>query len=96
MEANLANENSLDHNKIVFTQDDSSPLSLAYPNEKLNIVIKKHKTHRITIHGLRHTCFPIICNLKLELILKKAQKQLGRTVKQTTMNIYIHARNRHP
>ena len=40
---------------MVFTRDDGTPLRLAYPNEKLDSVIKKHKLHRITIHGLHHT-----------------------------------------
>lgn len=45
---------SSDHH-LIFTRENGSPLRLAYPNEKLDIVIKKHHLHRITIHGLRHT-----------------------------------------
>jgi integrase len=88
IEANLANENTSDDNKMIFFRDDGSPLRLAYPNEKLNIVIKKHKLHRITIHGLRHTHASLL--FEAGASIKEVQERLGHSDIQMTMNIYTH------
>lgn len=88
IEADLANRNSSDVNKMVFTRDDGTPLRLAFPNEKLDIVIKKHNLHRITIHGLRHTHASLL--FEAGASIKEVQDRLGHSDIQMTMNIYTH------
>ncbi|MGM0877580.1 MAG: tyrosine-type recombinase/integrase [Bacillota bacterium] len=88
IEANLASANILDDNKIVFTRDDGSPLRLAYLNEQLDIVIKKHNLHRITIHGFRHTHASLL--FEAGASIKEVQERLGHSDIQMTMNIYTH------
>lgn len=88
IEENLANANTSGENKMVFTRDDGSPLRLAYPNEKLDIVIKKHNLHRITIHGLRHTHASLL--FEAGASIKEVQERLGHSDIQMTMNIYTH------
>jgi integrase len=89
IEADLANANKDDDgNKMVFTRDDGTPLRLAYPNEKLDIVIKKHNLHRITIHGLRHTHASLL--FEAGASIKEVQERLGHSDIQMTMNIYTH------
>ncbi|CAH0177838.1 Tyrosine recombinase XerC [Peribacillus simplex] len=88
IEADLANASKYDGNKMVFTRDDGSPLRLAYPNEKLDIVIKKHQLHRITIHGLRHTHASLL--FEAGASIKEVQERLGHSDIQMTMNIYTH------
>jgi integrase len=80
--------NKDDGNKMVFTRDDGTPLRLAYPNEKLDIVIKKHNLHRITIHGLRHTHASLL--FEAGASIKEVQERLGHSDIQMTMNIYTH------
>jgi integrase len=75
-------------NNMLFTRDDGSPLRLAYLNEKLEIVIKKHNLHRITIHGLRHTHASIL--FESGASIKEVQERLGHSAIQMTMNIYTH------
>ncbi|KYD11044.1 site-specific integrase [Heyndrickxia sporothermodurans] len=87
-EENLANANTSGENKMVFTRDDGSPLRLAYPNEKLDIVIKKNNLHRITIHGLRHTHASLL--FEAGASIKEVQERLGHSDIQMTMNIYTH------
>ena len=41
-EAYLAGKSYLNDNKMVFDRDDGSPMRLAYPNDKLAALIKKH------------------------------------------------------
>lgn len=88
IEAELANVNKDDGSKMVFTRDDGTPLRLAYPNEKLDIVIKKHNLHRITIHGLRHTHASLL--FEAGASIKEVQERLGHSDIQMTMNIYTH------
>lgn len=80
--------NKDDGNKMVFTQDDGTSLSLVYPNEKLDIVIKKHKLQRITIDGLHHTHTSLL--FEAEASNKEFQERLGHSDIQMTMNIYTH------
>ncbi|MGG3943019.1 site-specific integrase [Peribacillus psychrosaccharolyticus] len=87
-ETNLAIVNHLEDRKMVFTRDDGSPLRLAYPNEKLEIVIKKHQLHRITIHGLRHTHASLL--FEAGASIKEVQERLGHSDIKMTMNIYTH------
>jgi integrase len=88
IEANLAMVSTGEDNKMVFTRDDGSPLRLAYLNEKLDIVIKKHNLHRITIHGLRHTHASLLFEAGANI--KEVQERLGHSDVQMTMNIYTH------
>jgi integrase len=88
IEANLANISTTDDNNMVFIRDDGSPLRLAYPNEKLNSVMNKHKLHRITIHGLRHTHASLL--FEAGASIKEVQERLGHYDVQMTMNIYTH------
>ncbi|KQU24069.1 integrase [Bacillus sp. Leaf13] len=87
-EANLASSHDWDNKKVVFTRDDGSPTRLAYLNEKLDIVIKKHNLHRITIHGLRHTHASLL--FESGASIKEVQERLGHSDIQMTMNIYTH------
>jgi integrase len=88
LEANLATVNSFDDGNMVFTRDDGSPMRLAYPNEKLDILIKKHNLHRITIHGLRHTHASLL--FEAGATIKEVQERLGHSDIKMTMNIYTH------
>lgn len=63
-------------------------MRLAYPNEKLDILIKKHNLHRITIHGLRHTHASLL--FEAGASIKEVQERLGHSDIQMTMNIYTH------
>jgi integrase len=77
-----------DNNNMVFNRDDGSPLRLAYPNEKLDSLIKKHQLHRITIHGLRHTHASLL--FEAGASIKEVQERLGHSDIKMTMNIYTH------
>jgi integrase len=87
-EANMAVMNIIIDNNMVFTRDDGNPMRLAYPNEKLNAVIKKHNLHPITIHGLRHTHASLL--FEAGASIKEVQERLGHEDMKTTMNIYTH------
>ncbi|WP_245987506.1 tyrosine-type recombinase/integrase [Ureibacillus endophyticus] len=73
---------------LIFSREDGTPIRLAYPNEKLDIVIKKHNLHRITIHGLRHTHASLL--FEAGASIKEVQERLGHSDIQMTMNIYTH------
>ncbi|MEI2426791.1 site-specific integrase, partial [Priestia megaterium] len=88
IQANLANMDTFSDNEIVFTRDEGSPMRLAYLNDKLSAVIKKHKLHRITIHGLRHTHASLL--FEAGASIKEVQERLGHSDIQMTMNIYTH------
>lgn len=88
IEENLARQDTAGNNRVVFTRDDDSPIRLAYPNEKLNIIIKKHNLHQITIHGLRHTHASLL--FEAGASIKEVQERLGHSDIQMTMNIYTH------
>lgn len=87
-EANLALLQAIDDNNLVFTRDFGIPLRLAYLNEKLDILIKQHNLHRITIHGLRHTHASLL--FEAGASIKEVQERLGHSDIQMTMNIYTH------
>lgn len=84
----LATRNFIKNHNFVFTRDDGSPLRLAYPNEKLDIVIKKHNLHRITIHGLRHSHASLL--FEAGISIKEIQERLGHSDIRETMNTYTH------
>lgn len=88
LEENIANVSLREHQNIVFTRNNGLPLRLAYLNEKLNILIKKHNLHRITIHGLRHTHASLL--FEAGASIKEVQERLGHSDIQMTMNIYTH------
>lgn len=73
---------------IVFTRTDGTPLRLAYLNEKLNILVKRHNLHPITIHGLRHTHASLLFEAGANI--KEVQERLGHSDIQMTMNVYTH------
>ncbi|MBM7096652.1 site-specific integrase [Bacillus sp. H-16] len=79
---------STNKENIVFTRDGSLPLRASYLNEKLNILIRKHNLHRITIHGLRHTHASLL--FEAGASIKEVQERLGHSDIQMTMNIYTH------
>ncbi|WHY00901.1 site-specific integrase [Neobacillus sp. DY30] len=91
MEEVFANEKINGGNNLVFIRYDGTPLRLAYLNEKLNILIKKHNLHPITIHGLRHTHASLL--FEAGASIKEVQERLGHTNIQMTMNIYTHVTN---
>ncbi|MDR7207952.1 site-specific integrase [Priestia megaterium] len=88
IQAILANACTNIESKIIFTRDDGSPMRLAYLNDKLSTVIKKHKLNRITIHGLRHTHASLL--FEAGASIKEVQERLGHSDIQMTMNIYTH------
>lgn len=75
-------------NNNVFTRNDNAPMRLAYPNEKLNILINKHSLHHITIHGLRHSHASLL--FEAGASIKEVQERLGHSDIKMTMNIYTH------
>ncbi|WP_227551444.1 site-specific integrase [Metabacillus sediminilitoris] len=88
MEENLAFGSRNANNNIIFTRPDGTPLRLAYLNEKLNILIKRHNLHPITIHGLRHTHASLLFEAGANI--KEVQERLGHSDIQMTMNDYTH------
>ncbi|MBT2735330.1 site-specific integrase [Bacillus sp. ISL-7] len=91
MEEDFANGIINGGNNLVFTREDGIPLRLAYLNEKLKIIIKKHNLHSITIHGLRHTHASLL--FEAGASIKEVQERLGHTDIKMTMNIYTHVTN---
>lgn len=88
IQADLATLGNTNTHEIIFTRDDGSPMRLAYLNEKFSTVIKNHKLHRITIHGLRHTHASLL--FEAGASIKEVQERLGHSDIQMTMNIYTH------
>ncbi|MEN3776554.1 site-specific integrase [Priestia megaterium] len=88
IQANLATLGNISDNEIVFARDEGSPMRLAYLNDKLSAMIKKHKLHRVTIHGLRHTHASLL--FEAGASIKEVQERLGHSDIQMTMNIYTH------
>lgn len=88
IQANLANVMTVGDDGIVFTRDEGTPMRLAYLNDKLSSIIKKHKLHQITIHGLRHTHASLL--FEAGASIKEVQERLGHSDIQMTMNIYTH------
>lgn len=75
----------------IFTRDDYTAMRLAYPNEKLDILIKSYDLHRITIHGLRHTHASLLFEAGANP--KEVQERLGHSDIKMTMDIYTHVTN---
>ncbi len=90
-EEEFANRIISSANNLVFKIEDGTPLRLAYLNEKLNILIKKHNLHPITIHGIRHTHASLLFEAGANI--KEVQERLGHADIQMTMNIYTHVTN---
>lgn len=88
IQANLADACINSESKVIFTRDDGSPMRLAYLNDKLSALIKKHKLHGVTIHGLRHTHASLL--FEAGASIKEVQERLGHSDIQMTMNIYTH------
>lgn len=91
LEAELAAPIFKRPNNIVFSRPTGSPIRLAYPNEKLESMIRKYKLHRITIHGLRHTHASLL--FEAGASIKEVQERLGHSDIKMTMNIYTHVTN---
>jgi integrase len=91
MKEDLAHGETNSTNNVVFTRDDGTPLRLAYLNEKLNILIKKHNLHPINVHGIRHTHASLL--FEAGASIKEVQERLGHADIQMTMNIYTHVTN---
>lgn len=87
-EAYLVGKTFISNHKVVFDRDNGSPMRLAYPNDKLATLIKKHNLHKITIHGLRHTHASLLFEAGANI--KEVQERLGHSDIQMTMNIYTH------
>lgn len=79
---------SFDNNEYLFIRNDGSPLRLAYPNDKLEEIIRVHDLHPITVHGLRHTHASLL--FEAGASIKEVQERLGHTDIKMTMNIYTH------
>ncbi|MNN41240.1 Transposase [compost metagenome] len=75
--------------KFLFTRDDGvTPLRLAYPNDLLDSLVKKHNLHPISVHGLRHTHASM--QFEAGATIKEVQEQLGHSDIKITMNVYTH------
>ncbi|MBY9077243.1 site-specific integrase [Paenibacillus sp. HN-1] len=75
--------------KFLFTRNDGvTPLRLAYPNDLLDSLVKKHNLHPITVHGLRHTHASM--QFEAGATIKEVQEQLGHSDIKITMNVYTH------
>jgi integrase len=92
-EANMAARITSDYYNLVFTRENGDPLRLAYPNDKLDILIKKHNLHPITIHGLRHRHTHASLLFEAGASIKEVQERLGHSDIKMTMNIYTHVTN---
>lgn len=75
-------------NELIFTREDNTPLRIAYPNDKLDELIRNHKLHSITVHGLRHTHASLL--FEAGASIKEVQERLGHSDIKMTMNIYTH------
>ncbi|BFH16942.1 site-specific integrase [Paenibacillus melissococcoides] len=74
--------------QLLFTRQDGTPLRLAYPNDKLKEIIRKHNIHPITVHGLRHTHASLL--FEAGASIKEVQERLGHSNSKMTMDIYTH------
>ncbi|MDN4069231.1 site-specific integrase [Paenibacillus vini] len=75
-------------NKFIFSRENGDPLRLAYPNDKLDEVIRIYRLHPITVHGLRHTHASLL--FEAGATIKEVQERLGHSDIKMTMNIYTH------
>ncbi|MNV73816.1 Tyrosine recombinase XerD [compost metagenome] len=75
-------------NKYIFSRAHGDPLRLAYPNDKLDEVIRIYGLHPITVHGLRHTHASLL--FEAGASIKEVQERLGHSDIKMTMNIYTH------
>lgn len=78
----------VNNSDMVFMKSDHTPIRLAYPNDKLNEIIKKGNLHPITVHGLRHTHASLL--FEAGASIKEVQERLGHSDIKMTMNIYTH------
>lgn len=74
--------------RMIFTREDGTPIRLAYPNDKLNEIIRSNNLHKITVHGLRHTHASLL--FEAGASIKEVQERLGHSDIKMTMNIYTH------
>lgn len=84
----INSENDPNADKLLFTRNDGEPLRLAYPNDKLDEIIRIYKLHHITVHGLRHTHASLL--FEAGATIKEVQERLGHSDIKMTMNIYTH------
>ncbi|AZS17417.1 site-specific integrase [Paenibacillus lutimineralis] len=75
-------------NKFIFSRKNGDPLRLAYPNDKLDEIIRIYSLHHITVHGLRHTHASLL--FEAGATIKEVQERLGHSDIRMTMNIYTH------
>lgn len=73
---------------MIFTREDGTPIRLAYPNDKLNEIIRSNKLPKITVHGLRHTHASLL--FEAGASIKEVQECLGHSDIKITMNIYTY------
>ncbi|OMC95952.1 site-specific integrase [Paenibacillus odorifer] len=74
--------------RLIFAREDETPIRLAYPNDKLAEIIRLHKLHPVTVHGLRHTHASLL--FEAGASIKEVQERLGHSDIKMTMNIYTH------
>ncbi|MBA9087371.1 integrase [Fontibacillus solani] len=74
--------------KLLFSRFDGHPLRIAYPNDKLDEIIRIYNLHSITVHGLRHTHASLL--FEAGATIKEVQERLGHSDIKMTMNIYTH------
>lgn len=72
----------------VFPNGRGESMALSTPIKKMNYIVHKNKTKRITLHGLRHTHCSLL--LMSGVPIKEVQRRMGHENIQTTMNVYAH------
>lgn len=82
---------SEEYKDFVFVAKDGTPTTYGAYNELLNLMKRRYKFQRLSIHMLRHT-FATHC-IKGGMIPKTLQVILGHADISTTMNIYVHVNN---
>lgn len=76
------------HTDMLFTREDGTPIRLAYLNDRLDDLIRKHNLKPVTVHGLRHTHASLL--FEAGASIKEVQERLGHSDIKMTMNIYTH------
>ena len=80
-------------NDYVFKWEDGHTYLPNYLTKHFQKLTKQYGREDITLHKLRHTCCSILA-IDLEWPIKEVQQWLGHKDMQTTINIYMHAKQK--
>lgn len=76
---------------FVFKWDNGKRFSPDYVSKHFSKTIENNGLHKLTFHGLRHSCASMLVNDGFNP--KDIQEWLGHSDVRTTMNIYGHMDN---